>query len=171
MRKFMLATPLLAVAALTVLSAAPASADTGVTFQVVGGALAISAPTATADLGTTAPSAAIQTLSGPLGVVTVTDARGGVAGWVASVITTAFTGGPTAVSASLLTYVPGTVTKTGTVTVTGLTATGPIGVMPVETATLVSGANTASWNPGISVALPAGAQAGTYTATLTHSIV
>ena len=171
MRKFMLVTPLLAVAALTVLSAAPASADTGVTFQITGGALAISAPTVAADLGSTAPTAGTQTLSGPLGVVTVTDARGAVAGWVASVITTAFTGGPTTVAASLLTYVPGTVTQTGTVTVTGQTADGPIGVMPVETATLVAGANTASWNPGISVALPAGAQAGTYTATLTHSIV
>jgi hypothetical protein len=171
MRKFMLVTPVIASAVLAMLSAGPASADTGVTFQITGGSLAISAPTVAAALGATGPSAAAQALTGPLGVVTVTDTRGAVAGWVASVISTAFTGGPTAIPASALTYVPGTVTQTGIVTVTGQSALGPIGVMPVETATLVSGANTASWNPGISVAVPAGAQTGVYTATLTHSIV
>ncbi len=41
---------------------------------------------------------------------------------------------------------------------------------PVQTATGVSGTNTASWNPVIAVAIPAGALAGTYSTTITHSV-
>jgi hypothetical protein len=40
----------------------------------------------------------------------------------------------------------------------------------VQTATAVLGVNTATWNPSIAVTLPAGAQAGTYSATITHSV-
>jgi hypothetical protein len=40
----------------------------------------------------------------------------------------------------------------------------------VQTATAVVGVNTATWNPSIAVTLPAGAQAGTYSATITHSV-
>jgi hypothetical protein len=40
----------------------------------------------------------------------------------------------------------------------------------VQTATAVIGVNTATWNPSIGVVIPAGAVAGSYTATITHSV-
>jgi len=41
---------------------------------------------------------------------------------------------------------------------------------PVETATGVSGNNTAAWNPTITVTIPANALAGTYSTTISHSV-
>lgn len=173
MRKTLIITPVLASAALLVLGAGPAfAADTDATFTITGGALAITAPTGTVALGTAPASAGTQDIGAALGNVTVTDGRGGVAGWVASVISTAFTppAGP-AVTASAVLYATPAATVTGTSTVTALNADGPIGVKPVQTATGVSGANTATWNPTVTVHVPAGTVSGVYTATLTHSIV
>jgi hypothetical protein len=174
MRKNLIITPVLASAALLVFGAAPAfAADTDATFTITGGALAITAPTAPVPLGTAPASAGTQDIGAALGNVTVTDGRGGVAGWVASVISTAFTppAPAVAVTASAVLYTTPAATETGTSTVTAQNANGPIGVMPVQTATGVSGANTATWNPTVTVHVPAGAMPGVYTATLTHSIV
>jgi hypothetical protein len=41
----------------------------------------------------------------------------------------------------------------------------------VVTATEISGNNTASWTPTISVKIPAGVVAGTYKGTVTHSVL
>ena len=80
--------------------AMPAFADTTTaTVTVTGGALSISAPAAAGSLGTIANTVAGGTISGSLGQVQVNDARSAAAGsgWVASVISTAFTpsAGPT----------------------------------------------------------------------------
>jgi hypothetical protein len=174
MLKTRIITPIVASAALVLLCAGPAfAADTDATFTITGGALAITAPTATVPLGTAAASPGTQDIGAALGNVTVTDGRGGVAGWVASVISTAFTppAPAIAVTASAVLYATPAATVTGTATVTAQNANGPIGVMPVQTATLVTGANTATWSPTVTVHVPAGAQPGVYTATLTHSIV
>ncbi|MGD0701189.1 MAG: hypothetical protein ABSA02_15050 [Trebonia sp.] len=40
----------------------------------------------------------------------------------------------------------------------------------VVTATNVHGDNSAAWNPVIQVSVPSGAVAGTYSATITHSV-
>jgi hypothetical protein len=114
---------------------------------------------------------AAQTI-GPfaLGSVAVTDGCGGVAGWVASVISTAFTGG-SGTPATAITYTPTTATKTGTVTVTPASPVVDLTtVKPVQTATAVNGANTGAWSLTLTVAVPAGAQAATYSATVTHSV-
>jgi hypothetical protein len=173
MRKNLIITPIVACAALLVFGAAPAFAATDATFEITGGALAITAPTGSVPLGTAPASPGTQDIGAALGNVTVTDGRGGVAGWVASVISTAFTppAPAAAVTASAVLYATPAATKTGTSTVTAQNANGPIGVMPVQTATGVTGANTATWNPTITVHVPAGAMPGVYTATLTHSIV
>jgi hypothetical protein len=174
MRKNLIIAPLVASAALLVLGAGPAMADpTDATFTITGGALAITAPVGTVALGTIAASAGTQNVGAALGNVTVTDGRGGVAGWVASVISTAFTPAApaVAVTASAVDYTTPAATVTGTSTVTAQNANGPIGVMPVQTATTVSGANSATWNPTITVHVPAGAMPGVYAATLTHSVV
>ncbi len=149
------------------------AADTPVTVQINGGDLAISAPTASVRLGTKTGSSDAQNITGSLGVVLVSDQRAGIAGWVATAGSTDFTGsatGSTPISAATVTYLPGTafVVGTSTVTPTSLTAMTTPGT--VQTATAVVGVNTATWNPGIGVPIPAGAVAGTYSATITHSV-
>ncbi len=173
MRMHLIITPIVASAALLVLGAGPAMAQTDATFTITGGGLAISAPAGTVSLGTATAKAGAQEISAALGNVTVTDGRGGVAGWVASVISTAFTpvAPAVAVPASAVLYDTPASTESGTSTVTAQDAVGPVGVMPVQTATLVSGANGATWSPTITVTVPAGAMPGVYAATLTHSVV
>jgi hypothetical protein len=68
----------------------------------------------------------------------------------------------------------------GVVSASASTVSGPLGVVTVTDENLtgvspvVNGASTGlssvSWNPTISVTLPANAQPGVYTATITHSV-
>jgi hypothetical protein len=164
------AVTLLAVAA----SALPAGADTGATLTVTGGALTISVPSSTADLGTRANTVGGGAISGPLGPVQVNDARSAAAGsgWVASVIATAFTppAGP-AIPASAVSYSTGAITKVGTATYTPDDPPNLTGVAPAVTATGITGDNSATWNPTITVTVPGGMAAGVYSATITHSVV
>jgi len=150
--------------------AVPASAaTTPVTVQVTGGALGISAPVASVSLGTASGSSSAQTVTGSLGLVVVSDLRAGVAGWVATAGSTSFVG-PQTILGSAATYTPGTAVVVGIATVTPLSLASMITAGTVQTATAVLGVNTATWDPSIAVTLPAGAQAGTYSATITHSV-
>ena len=114
------------------------------------------------------------TISGPLGEVQVSDARSAAAGsgWVASVISTAFTppAGPT-IAASFIGYTAGAITKVGTATYTANDPGDLTGVSPAVTATGITGDNSATWNPTINIAVPGGTAAGVYTATITHSVL
>jgi hypothetical protein len=162
-------------ALLTLVIALPASADTTTaTVTVTGGSLSISAPPAAGNLGSRANTVAGGTISGSLGVVQVNDARSAAAGsgWVASVISTAFTppSGP-AIAASAVSYSAGAITKTGTATFTANNPEDLTGVVPAVTATGITGDNSASWNPSINVTIPGGVAAGIYSATITHSVV
>jgi hypothetical protein len=156
----------------------PASADTsgasGATVTVQGGVLAITVPTGIATLGTRINTVAGGTISGALGQVQVNDARSAAAGsgWVTSVISSAFTppSGP-AIAASAVGYSAGVVTKVGTATYTANDPPDLTGVAPAVTATGITGDNSATWNPTISVAVPGGMAANTYSATITHSVV
>jgi hypothetical protein len=131
-------------------------------------------PTTAGNLGTTANSVAGGTISGPLGQVQVDDARSAAAGsgWVASVISTAFTppSGP-AIPASAVSYSAGSIAKVGTATYTANERTDLTGVAPVVTATGITGDNSATWNPTITVAVPGGMAANVYSATITHSVL
>jgi hypothetical protein len=150
--------------------AVPASAaTTPVTVQVTGGGLAINAPAGPVSLGTASGSSSAQTVTGSLGLVVVTDLRAGVAGWVATAGSTSFVG-PQTIPGSAATYTPGTAVVIGIATVTPLSLASMITAGTVETATAVLGVNTATWNPSIAVTLPAGTEAGTYNATITHSV-
>jgi len=156
----------------------PASADTtggsSATVTVTGGVLSITVPADAGSLGSLANTVDGGTVSAPLGVVRVSDARSAAAGagWVASVISTAFTpaAGPT-IAASLVSYTAGTITKTGTATYTANDPGDLTGVSPAVTATGITGDNSATWNPTITVTVPGGTIAGVYTATITHSVL
>ena len=167
MRKFLfLASTFAALAAVIAL---PAGSATPATFQLVAGTLSISAPTASVSLGSQVSSVSSSTMSGPLGVVTVSDQRGGTTTWIASVISTAFTppAGP-ADPASNVSYAAGTITASGVVA-TAVAASDLTGVTTVVTGAS-SGVSSASWNPTISVVVPANFAPGVYAATITHSV-
>jgi hypothetical protein len=156
--------------------AQPASADTGITAATItiqGGALSISVPTDAGNLGTRPNSVSGGTISGPLGQVQVNDARSAAAGsgWVATVIASAFTptAGP-AIAASAVSYTNGTITKVGTATYTANDPGALTGVTPALTATGITGDNSATWNPTITVLVPGGMAAGIYSAIVTHSV-
>lgn len=144
------------------------AADTGITVTVQGGGLAINAPGAAA-LGSIAPGAnANVTLTG----VAVTDTRAGTLGWQAQVIMTALTVSGQTIPASAATYTAAAATVNGTATVTPAAPVADLTTAKtVQTATAVSGNNDATWNATLNIAVPAGALAGDYTATLTHSTI
>ena len=75
-----------------------------------------------------------------------------------------------AIPASAMAYIPGAATVAGIATVTPTSLTSMATPGTVQTATAVTGDNTATWNPSIAVTIPAGAVAGTYSATITHSV-
>lgn len=162
---------------LTLGAALPTSADSGgttATITVVSGALAITVPAGSVNLGSLPNSVGGGTISGPLGQVQVADARNAAAGsgWVASVISTAFTppSGP-AIAASAVSYTTGTITKVGTATYTANDPGNLTGVAAAVTATGITGDNSATWNPTINIAVPGGMAANVYSATITHSVV
>jgi hypothetical protein len=152
-----------------VATALPAGAATPATFTLTAGALSISAPTGSVSLGSQVAATGSSTIAGPLGVVTVSDQRGGPTTWTASVISTAFTppAGP-ADPASNVSYGAGTITQSATVAATAVAAPDLTGVATVVTGTS-TGISTASWNPTISVLVPANFAPGIYSATITHS--
>jgi hypothetical protein len=145
--------------------------DTTVTFSVNSGALSMSAPVS-ADLGSGAPG---TTISGALGPVTVTDDRALLsASWTTTAASSDWTTGgatpPETIPATDVGYDPGSITTTGTITATGTPITLSGTAAPVVTGSSGVGDNTATWNPALSVAVPASAVGGTYTGTLTQSV-
>jgi hypothetical protein len=163
----LLAGTLAIVGAATVL---PARAATPTSFTLTAGALSISAPTNSVSLGTQVAATTETTIAGPLGAVAVSDQRGGPTTWTASVISTAFTppSGP-ADPASNVSYGAGSITQSALVVATAVPAPNLTGVSPVVNATS-TGISTASWNPTISVIVPANFAPGIYSATITHSV-
>ena len=144
------------------------AADTPVQFELGAGSLSISAPTGVVDFGSFTLGAA--SAGGALGVVVVTDNRGGATAWTATVSSTAFINGGSSIPSSDINYAPGTAGTTGGVTLAA-PVTGNLTSPRVAQATsAVTGTNTATWNPGITVTIPAGVMPGTYAATITHSV-
>jgi hypothetical protein len=155
------------------LPAFAAPGDTTATVTVTGGGLSISVPGATAHLGTRVNTVGAGTISGPLGEVRVDDARSAVAGstWVASAISTAFTGPSPALPATGISYAAGSIAKIGTATYEANDPSSLVGVAPVVSATGITGDNAATWTPTLTVQVPGGSVAGTYSAVITHSVL
>jgi hypothetical protein len=146
--------------------------DTSTTFTLTSGTLAISVP-GSANLGSFATGSTV--VSGSLGGITVNDTRGAlVAQWSASVASTDFTTG-TATSNE-------TVTKANVAYTTGVgSSTGTGTFVPVGAASLAVpgvagtwagvGNNSTSWNPTVAMTLLGSQVAGTYSGTITHSVL
>ena len=145
----------------------------GTTVAVVTGVLLITAP-ASADLGAAAPGG---TVSAELGIIQVTDNRAGLAvGWTATVSSTDFTTGDGMAAQTIPVHdadylISSFTATTGSATFTPTPMTDmSTAAQAVVTATNVHGDNSAAWNPVVQVSVPSGAVAGTYSATITHSV-
>jgi hypothetical protein len=156
----------------TIAAARPAAGGPGdpattVTFTVTTGALSLSAPVS-AVLGSGAPGTVI---AAPVGSCTVTDDRAlASASWTVTAAETDFASGVQIIPAGAATYTPGTVTTTGVITATPSTVTLSNSAQTVLTGSSGVGDNTASWDPTISVSVPASAVGGAYSGTLTQSV-
>jgi len=166
MRKSLIILP--AIAGLLVVGVAgPASAeDTTVTVEVTGGALTITVP-ATLALAAVPASTTAQLVNAPLGTVEVSDLRGTAAGWSVTAASADVVGSELG---GAISYATDDATFTGAVAIVAtdvpvLSTT----AAAVQTAT-ATGANTGTWTPTIELTVPAGALAGAYSATITHSV-
>ena len=119
--------------------------------------------------------------SGHLGAVTVTDNRAlASASWTATVSSTSFTTGAGGAGQSIpvgsVTYWSGRAMATsgnGTFTPGQATAGNAVSLSNGQTTFSLSGGsgvNSVSWNPTVSVSVPTTVAAGTYGATITHSV-
>jgi hypothetical protein len=140
------------------------------TITLTPGALVISAPGTSVSLGSASVSNSAITISGSLGVVSISDQRGVTTPWTASVISTAFipTAGP-AIPASAVSYAAGVITQSSGVVATAVAASDLTGVTTVVTG-VPTGVSSASWNPTITIVVPPNFAPGTYAATITHSV-
>ena len=167
-----------AVFSLLALALPARAADTTTTFSLAAGSLSISAP---ASSGLGSGSTGGGTLSAQLGTVTVTDTRGALLGtWTATVSSTDFTtGGATAdetIAKGQVTYWSGAATASSGTAVflpgqaTAQNAQALSVARTAFSASAIIGNDSASWNPTLTVNVPAAAVAGTYTGTITHSV-
>jgi hypothetical protein len=178
MRKPLVVLAVLAAAGAAALAGSPAQAQ-GVTFTVSGGLLSITEPSDATLTGGSIATLAGSAITGTLGTTSVSDQRGGIAGWTASMAqTTAFTDTNTTLpAANTVVWLAAPPTVTGVaVTTSGTYLTQATGLALAATgkgfvtATAVVGNNTATFNPSIAVTLPSNATAGTYSGVITQTI-
>jgi hypothetical protein len=152
-------------------AAIPAAADSGdtiTTFTLTAGALSISVQANAALSNGVAGDAVV---SGQLGTVTVTDARGGLVAWSVAATSTTFTGGAGTSASTHVSYDPGSFSTTGSVILQDAQPVSLTGTPAnVVVALSVSGNNTVSWNPTLAVSMPPAAIAGDYTGTINTSV-
>ncbi|WP_105036266.1 hypothetical protein [Cryobacterium aureum] len=167
----------MSVAALTVGLALPASAaDTTTTLAIENGTLSITVPNA-AYMGSQPNTVGGSVVTASLGQVTVSDARpmnSAGASWTVNASATGFvaSGQSTTIPASAIGYTVGTVTKVGSpsyiVTTTNLSSMATAAA--VVAASSVYSSSSAAWNPTITIKVPSGMSAATYTSMITHSV-
>ena len=156
---------------------AATTANTTTTFTLTGGSLSVTAP-ASVNLGSGAAGSAF---TGALGTVTVSDLRGGLlSSWTTAASTGDFTTGAATANETIakaqVSYWSGAATASSGIgtflpgQLTGLLKVILSAAQTAFSATVTVGNNSASWNPTI-VVDASSAVAGTYSGTITHSVV
>ncbi len=153
------------------------AADTTATFAITAGGLAISVPSSPVALATVASGA--SSASGQLGAVSVTDTRGNlVATWTTTVSSSTFTTGTATadetVALGSISYASGNATGSSGVGVfvpMANTAMSAAAALRTVKWTVGIGNNSATWNPTVSFTLLGSQVAGTYSGTVSHSVV
>lgn len=178
MRKALVVTAVLAAVGAAALAGPPAQATT-VSFSLTGSTLSISEPTATATLSAGTLSVG-STVSGSLGTTVVNDQRGGIlaASWKVQVTGSAFSNGTTTIPVdAAVMYIDTPITVSGLAVATTLYSTAltglPLSLSPQDFVTTlpVLGTTSATYDPKVQVTIPAGATAGTYTGTITQTVL
>ncbi len=170
-RKLFIA-PMLASALLSplMISSSAFAASTSMTLTVTGGGLSISAPATIAFGSVTAGTTATMAM----GSVTVTDLRGVGAGgvWDTSAIATDLTKVDlsSTIVASAIGYAAGTFSHSGTVTLAKTDVTDLTTAVTVVSATAITGGNSATWTPTMTVVIPIGTPNGAYSGSVTQSV-
>jgi hypothetical protein len=161
------------IGALVTTSPRATAADTTTTFTVTATTgLTISAP-GSASLSSAAPGG---TASGSLGNVTVSDQRSQLnTTWTATVeLSTDFTTGAASASETIsgaqVTYTPGNPVSETNPPHTAGTAGTLAAQRAAYSRAAGDGANSVTWNPSVSVAVPAGNVSGNYSGVITHSV-
>jgi hypothetical protein len=165
--------------ALPGIAGAATTGTTTTTFTLTGGAMSITVPGTTVNLGSV--SVAASSLTSLLGTVSVSDNRGLLSGgWTSSVTSSHFTTGAGTAAETIVagnvSYWSGAATATsglGTLLGSQLTSILAVVVNAAQTAFTggsLLGNNSASWNPTLIVTIPAAAVVGTYTGTVTHTV-
>jgi len=159
-------------------AAADPTDDSITTFAITAGSLNVTVP-ASKDLGSGTTGA--NTISAQLGTITIADTRGALLGtWTTTVSSSDFvTGGGTAaetISAAAVTYWSGPATASSGVATRTPGQANAAAAQTLDTprtafsATLITGNNSTSWNPTVTVNVPSAVVAGSYTGTITHSV-
>jgi hypothetical protein len=137
------------------------------------GGLSISVP-GLGNLGSLESPDTVTVVTAQLDTVTVTDTRREdlVRGWIASAISTNLNTGLDSITASAMGYSAGVPTiVSGLAGVTENTRLSLFTSGAVQTVTTTSGNHVVSWRPTLSIAVKDKQSQGTYTGTLTHSVV
>lgn len=188
----MVRTPVLAAAvagalAVSLLAATPsfatAASDSGsttLTATLTGGSLSIAAPS-TASLSGSAGEATV--ITGSMGTTTVTDDTGSLLGWsvtatatdLSDVVNSTTTYTIPLSDTGPLTLATGTITAVGSSLLTGVAAgaggdLNPTTAITVATAVAGDGGGSYSYDPTLTLTVPANTYAGTYTSTITQTV-
>ena len=179
-RKLVAGAAALAAASSLALAGQAQAADTPLEFSLANGLLSVAAPTTKVTLTPPATStSALPQFTGNV-ATTVTDERNSLLGWQVSASVTNFvrTGGGGSVAASnvlMLIDAESVVTNAATgavfVPTPAVAGSGVIGTMALDISPLLGGDNTVSYDLGVTVAVPANTPDGTYTSTLTQTVV
>lgn len=180
-RGFAVFTAAAAALAIAPMAQAADTASTTLSVTIDAGTLSISAPPS-ASLGN-ASAALGSTASANIGAVTVSDTRGSLLGWSVTAVTETAamsTGGETPDTIDLtatgpLAWATGTVTATGASLPSGVSAGGggflnngtPI---PVAVSALGAGGGTYTYNPLVTLTVPANTKTGTYSVVVTQTV-
>ena len=169
-RKFLIIPALTGALILPLIASTSFAADTTMTLTVTGGGLNISAPATIAFGSVSAGSIA----SMAMGSVTVTDLRGVAAGgvWVTTAIATDLTKVDlsSSIAASRMGYAAGAFSHSGTVTLIKTDVSDLTTAVTVVSASAITGGNSASWTPTMTVDVPIGTANGAYSGSVTQSV-
>lgn len=155
--------------------------STDATFTITAGTLDIAVPTGPVNLGSANAGAGLSQISGDLGSVSVSDNRGLlVAAWTASARTSAFTTGAAGVDetvpAASVAYAANAPSNSGggvsaVFAHPGAAALSDTLDTTVATLAAGTGVNSSSWTANLTFTLLSTQVAGTYSGTVTHSVL
>jgi len=152
-----------------------ANADSGftaVTFVInpYSGGLAITVPSAITFGAMTSPENT-DSVTVTSTIVVVTDTRRGTnITWSTTAGATTLLSGGESITATMLSYKPGIMAKTGTVVTTEHNQASLVSAVAVASSAGIYGNNIVSWTPTLTLTVPANQPAGLYSGTITHSV-